>query len=403
MPSKLRDSLWDDSEPLYAPFMKRIKDKYRWIPSQRYRDAGYAIKSMLLAAQGDTDTDARKRAAQCRELTRELMTWWNGETEPRIKEGTWGWLIQRYLTDEYSPFHEVRPKTKESYREQLAIISDAIADVPIADTDFQMMMEWRGHMQKNGRSTAYVKRWFTHFGLAIAHGVRLKVPGCAEVKAIRSEMRIKNPVRKSTYATRAQIDAIVKQSDIRGFNMLAVSLLFRFEFLLRGVDVYGQWVTSDNRTGGIQHEGRIWEGGLTWDMFDPDLSGFEKVISKTRDSLPEPYYFDLTNVPEIRHRLLKVPSDKRFGPVIVCKDGMPPKHHLMTRQFAKVRKDLKLPTGLKLMDARASGITEAKGMVDPFQLRDASQHTQVSTTDRYVRARSDAANNVVKIRRENNS
>ena len=54
---------------------------------------------------------------------------------------------------------------------------------------------------------------------------------------------------------------------------------------------------------------------------------------------------------------------------------------------------------IKSMDFRAGGISEAKALgVDQYTLRDAAQHTQISTTDRYARGRSESANKVVQLR-----
>jgi hypothetical protein len=323
------------------------------------------------------------------------------------QEGTWGWIIGRYLHDEYSSFHDVGEGTKKNYRKALAQIEKGIGSVRIKDTDYPRIMKWQRSMRDNGRSTAYIKRWFTHWGLALSHGVKIGDEECARVRLIRSEMRIQNAPARNKFLTREQVEAIVDEADRRGAYHISLSLLFRFEFLLRGVDVYGEWEPLNDRKGGVQHNGNIWVKGLTWEMFDQNLTKFSKVISKTRKSLPEPYTFDLTNVPALRERLLKIPKEKRVGPVIIVKSGRPPSENAVTNGFKRVLRHLmkdeanahlNLTDGLRMSDARSGGITEAKSLVDPMMLRDAAQHTQISTTDRYVRGRSDAANNVVAIR-----
>jgi hypothetical protein len=220
-------------------------------------------------------------------------------------------------------------------------------------------------------------------------------------------MRIQNAPARTKYLTREQVEAIVAEADRRGADHIAISLLFRFEFLLRGRDVYGEWEPLNGRKGGVQHNGSIWVKGLTWEMFDTDLTKFSKVISKTRKSLPEPYTFDLTNVPALRERLMKIPKEKRVGPVVTVRGGKPPSENAVTNGFKRILRHLikdeanahlGLTDSLRISDARSGGITEAKSMVDPMMLRDAAQHTQISTTDRYVRGRSEAANNVVAIR-----
>ena len=82
-----------------------------------------------------------------------------------------------------------------------------------------------------------------------------------------------------------------------------------------------QWVKAAPQQGGVRDGGQIWVDGLTWDMFDRDVTCFTKVISKTRKSLTEPYTFSLTHTPEIRQRLLSIPKDQRTGPVITLMNG----------------------------------------------------------------------------------
>ena len=397
MPSKFRESLWDDSEPDYAPFMRKIRSSYYWVPSQSYVDAGWVTKTVRLEGQVGDGMDL-DRAAHCRALTRDLMTWFDGISESRIEAGTWGWLIQRYIHDEASAIWDVRASTRAKYRDILNRVSDAISDVRIEDTTFEVLISWQRAMEKNGRSRHYIKQWFTHFGLAVSHGVKIGADGCARVKAIRGEMRIKNPPKRTMFATPEDVASIVAAADKAGQSWLSLSLLLRFEFILRGVDVYGEWAPSEGHAGGITHNGKHWQRGLTWDMFARDLTYFEKVISKTEDSLPEAYRFDLTATPDIRRRLMAIPHDKRTGPVIVLPDGTPPKDGVITRAFKAHVRSLGLDPRLQIRDARSGGATEAKSLADPFALRDAMQHTQISTTDIYLRGRSDSANKVVSIR-----
>lgn len=388
------ESLWDDSDPDYAPGMKHRKDRgtYFWTPPKKYKDAGYVIKTIPL----DQETH-RARAAKCRELTREMLDWYKGQSAGR-HAGTWGYVIARYLADDFSSIWDVRPQTRAGYRKELAIVEAVIGDVRVLDTDYAMLATIKKAMETKGRSTHYIKKWFTHFRLAVSHGIKIGEPGCREVKAIRSEMRIKNPPRRSKFITHDQVNQIVAEADARGWNQLALSVLLRFEYMLRGVDVYGDWSPSEGREGGIRHDDLLWDGGLTWEMFDKDVTQFEKVISKTRDSLPEPYVYLL--IPSIRERLLQIPEGQRIGPVIVMEDGLPPRHGRMSHQFRKVRKSLELPEYLQIRDTRSGGITEAKELVDGFALRDAAQHTQITTTDTYVRGRSETANNVVQLRQK---
>lgn len=86
------------------------------------------------------------------------------------------------------------------------------------------------------------------------------------------------------------------------------------------------------------------------------------------------------------------------GPVIIANRGVPPANHMVTRHFKAIVRDLELREELRISDARSGGGTEAAGLVDGYTMRDAMQHTQSSTTDRYIRGRSARANEVLAAR-----
>ncbi|NOX40530.1 MAG: hypothetical protein GXP05_08445 [Alphaproteobacteria bacterium] len=180
--------------------------------------------------------------------------------------------------------------------------------------------------------------------------------------------------------------------------------MLQYELILRAVDVRGQWLKSYANEGGIIRGGTRWQDGLTWDMVRDDLTGFEKVVSKTARSAPEPRFFDLVNLPEIQERLAETPADKRVGPVILSmkRGGIPFTRQGWSQAWARYRKLAGIPEEIWMMDTRAGGVTEAKEMgADPWALRDAAQHANVDTTNRY--ARGDASGKVVKLRQKRTS
>jgi hypothetical protein len=282
------------------------------------------------------------------------------------------------------------------------MIDNAVGDVLLAETDFTRMKRWQRAMKENSRSDSYIKRWFNHLGMILSYGIKIGElstrDDCIRIKAIRSEMRIKAGPRRQTFITREQVEQVVAEADKRGWHHLSLSLLLRFELMLRGVDVYGQWVAHEGREGGIRHNDRIWVDGITWDMIGPDAMTMTKQISKTRDSMPEPYTFDLSQLPDVRRRILITEPDKRTGPLIVFGTGRPPKKGTISRRFKDIVRALEMDEALQIRDSRAGGITEAKAMVDPVTLQQAAQHQNQHTTDRYTRDRSGSANTVIQMR-----
>jgi len=158
---------------------------------------------------------------------------------------------------------------------------------------------------------------------------------------------------------------------------------------------------TDEAEGGVIRNGKRWQDGLTWDMFDAGLTTMTKLISKIRKSLPEPYVFNLTAIPEIQARLISIRPNGRMGPVILARrsGGFPTLQADGRRHGPKLRKQEGLPKELWMMDLRAGAMTEAKSLgASPYMLRDAGQHKEMSTTARYSRGRSESENNVARLR-----
>ncbi|MEX0281339.1 MAG: hypothetical protein AB3N13_09150, partial [Arenibacterium sp.] len=226
---RFEKSLWDDSDPNYAPCMKHRKGRgtFFWRPPKKYLEAGYSIKTYALPGR-EGDGQEMARAAQCRALTREMLEWYDGATTGR-QPGTWGWLIGRYKTDEYSGIWDVKPQTREQYLKNLGYIESAIGNVLISETDYERIMMWKKAMADKGRSVHYISKWFTHWRLIVSHGIKIgKDDGvreqCLQIKAIREEMRIQAPPRRTVYATRAQIEAVVQEADKRGLSHISLAV-----------------------------------------------------------------------------------------------------------------------------------------------------------------------------------
>lgn len=105
MRSDYREALWDDTDPEYAPGKKGIRNSFYWVPSKKYKDTGYAVRTVSLGKVGEVDDISVAR--KCRELTREMVRWYEGEEATRIVAGTWGYVIQHYLTDPASSIRDV--------------------------------------------------------------------------------------------------------------------------------------------------------------------------------------------------------------------------------------------------------------------------------------------------------
>jgi hypothetical protein len=393
------DRLYDETDPLYAPGLVWSRPTAaRWRPTKRYLDAGFPTKSVPLPGHRGDGRDA-ERALICRDQTRAMLRWWDAQDVPDHKPGTWGELLARYRLDDFSPIHNVKANTRAGYLEQVAKLDRALGHLQIADLTYEEAMGMKRAMENKGRSVSYVTRLFKQLRAVAGYGRTLRIPSARDAVETLAGIKLTTPPTSTSYPTRDEVMAVVKEADRKGMHAFACGYLMCFELSLRAVDIRGQWLPSKN-TSGIHRKGMSWQDGLTWDMIAPDLSSMTKVISKTAKSMPEAYVFDLTLLPEVQARLRKLRERRAIGPVIIAENtDLPYTTQSWSRAFYRIRNHLGLREELTVMSARAGGLTEARSLVhDPLLLRDAGQHKQMSTTNGYLRGRSEGANQVIELR-----
>lgn len=404
---RFKQALWDGTEPLYAPCLSWSRTHAIWKAPKRYVDAGYPTKSINLRMPGSKADDQQEARAQlCRDHTRAMLKWWDDQDESLTDFGTWAYVIKRYRSDTFSTYATVKANTREGYDRLCDKWLEVIGAARIEALTFEHLCQIRDAMHAKDYSVDHVHRMFTQLRQVASHGALISETKdkCREVRYTLSQMRFQTPAKKSTYASRTQVEAIVAAADATGSEdsfIWATGILVQFELTLRAVDVRGQWLKSESE-GGIYRNGQRWQDGMTWEMFDKDLTYVEKVISKTARSLPEPYTFDLTGLEHVRKRLLQIRPELPSGPVFVTRRfGVPWTRYSWSQAWRRFRTAAGVSSDIKMMDVRAGAITEAKALgADQYALRDAAQHSNVSTTSRYARDKSDGANKVVSMRQK---
>lgn len=394
------ETLTDESDPSYAPNLQWRDATPYWRAPRKYLALGYEPKNVRLeGAKGDgRDLD---RAAECRRLTRAMVMRYDPSWKTPPKR--WDHLIDRYLEDEESPFHRVRSKTADSYRWLCAKWKPILGAAPIAALDFRTIRSIERSMIAAGRSASYIHRMFTMLRALVSYGRLLKAPGIRDVAEVLSEIRFDMAPKRQVAPTREQVFAVIRHATDSGLNAFALGLSIQWAFALRGVDVFGQWEPARGQ-GGIIRDGKRWVDGLTWDMVEPEITGFAKVISKTRKSLPEATRHSLEGDSPlerlVREHLARVPVEKRIGPVIVSEaSGLPYTTDGRSHAFRRIADEIGLPREITMMDLRAGALTEAqrKG-ADLMSMRDAAGHLNAATTDRYARGRAESIAKVVQLR-----
>lgn len=384
----------DGARPSYAPGQSETKGYYFWRAPKPAIDQGYAFKRAKLPGQKGDGADL-ERARLCREYTREALRWLQDGDTSVFSKNTWGWLIQRYLTDELSPIREVKANTRDAYAWQMNRWQDAIGEAFIETTTYPVLKGWQRAMQDKGRSTDYIKRMFVHLRIVASYGTALRVPGARDVKETLGEMRFSGSAARSQAPTAEQVAAIIAKADAAGESTFALGISLQWWLALRAVDVRGQWLRMQKGETGITRGGFRWTDGLTWAMIDG--ATLTKVPSKTKDKMPEPLVFDLSLVPDVLARLQAMPN--KVGPVIVDKHGMPYRKETWSALWRRFRDEAGVPEAIWMMDTRAGAINDAKRKgASKIEMQHQANHASLATTDRYIRERSESANRVIALR-----
>lgn len=387
---RFKSALSDGSDPLYSPCTSVTKGYVYWKAPKAARLQGYQPATVKLGRVGIDDPCAL--AFEARRLTLDMLAATKSEDHAI---GTWAWLIQRYQRDDISPYQDVKGNTQEDYRWTCEFWLEEIGRSRIASMTYERIREAEIAMRKAGRSAAFIQRKMSGLRRIAKYGSALGNKDAREVSAVLSEIRFASGSKRASTMTRDQVQAIIEEADARGLHGFALGVLLQWTYVLRAVDVRGQWLPAEGNESGIVKGGQRWQDGLTWDMISPDLKTFRKVISKTERSRPEAMEFEITE--EVRARLQRL-GGGRIGPVIT-QGGLPYTRFAWAKTFSAIRKHLGMPETLWLMDARSGAITEAREMgADPFSIRDAAQHASITTTDRYVRSRSESAAKIVQLR-----
>jgi len=387
------DRLYDGSDPLYAPGLNASGDRFYWKSPKKYLTAGWALKSVKL--EGDAET----RALKCRELTIEMLAWFDSRIM-KVDHGTWRWLFSRYKGDKFSPIQEVKGNTREQYLVNIGRWEAEIGDEDLKNSTYEVIKSWQIGMRDKGRTASYIKRQFGMLRIVAGYGSAIGNADSARISSILSNMQFKNSGKRAQVATRTHVTAVIAAADAAGDASFATGLMMQFEFALRAVDVRGQWLDGKPEDGGIIRGGKRWQDGLTWDMIDRDVTTITKIISKTSDSTDmAAMRFDLGNVPELRARLLAVPLMSRIGPVIKSRTGKPFHKRTWAAMWRRHAEAAGVPFEIQMRDTRAGAITEARANgANIIAIRDMAGHSTSEMTQRYLRSRSEAANEVILLR-----
>jgi integrase len=353
-----------------------------WVCPEKDIRAGYPIKSIPLPrewTQGEID-------ARCRQLWGALEDWRKGQYQKPTQHSI-RWLINRYQTDEFSPYRNLRPETQRGYAEFSRIIEDEIGTrllgykpdrTPLISGED--VLRWYTAWANEGRTLSRAKHLIAHLRLLSSYAVVIGVPSATEVRALLKVLRFPAPPPRDVAPTRAQVMAIVEKAKELGWYSIAATTLAQYELIERRTHIW-QW---------------------TWGQITPDwrIVYFQNKKGAVRRE------FNLTTVQPLLALLQRTPKEMRLeGVPVILNDRTeePWRRRYYAVVFRDVARAAGVPDSVWSMDMRAGGATEAdatSGVTDRM-LQDAGGWKTASMRDRYRRDKSRNAENVVDLRQRN--
>lgn len=369
-----------------------------WRCSGAAKKAGYQPRYVRLHEIEDIE-------AKCRQLHAEQLAWLaqrGGASVPLPEQMTIGHLFELYRTRPSSPYQAVKWNSRRSYDQILQTIEEACGDVRLKDISMDTLFVWfqdaRYPEGKNGpdrlrKASAII----TMLRMTISFGVAAEVEECLRLQAILSNMRFKQPVKRTEAMTARQARALVDEAIRQGRLSIALGTALQFECGLRQRDVIGEWEPFLGQPTSRYVIGRRqWVNGLTWQMIE------NGVLSKQTTKTGAVVSHDLTLCPLVCEVLAMIPKSKRaFGPVIVSENtGKPYAQAVYGRTWRQVADAAGLPRTLWNMDARSGAATEASDAGAALgDTRAVLGHADEKMTARYVRGDSlEKSRRVAKLR-----
>ena len=339
-----------------------------WVADARAVKAGYSVKAVNLSAFVHDPALLRQR---CERLQAEMLMWLSGHRAEKVAfDGTFGTLIERYLTDKESSYARLKPSSRHPYSIYASKLIEHIGARRIDACDGRDVNKWfkvwAGNVDELRSSDARIPKArmaLTVLKSAISFGVICRLPGCAAFNTILAELVFPGNRRRTFAPTAADIEAAREAAHQSRAPRRALAYALQFETTLRQWDVIGQWLPlSDPRPSAVIDGDEKWIGP-TWAHIDADFI-LRLVHGKTEDTSEAAGTYDLSVCPMVVAELANISVEERKGPLIINeRTGLPYRHATFRDAWRDDFKRAGLPPKMWNRDLRAGGITEG-GMAE---------------------------------------
>lgn len=424
-----------------APGLKWKRRRTGWDARWQCRDdlaeRGFKPKSMGLLFLKFTDEIHPRTVdfiqTECGTLQADMLVFGRGGIpKASAYDGTYQGLMDHYMSDPLSDFHECRYFTRKHYRSLCKVmmrtlwknedgIEQTVALTPIAETRARHLKTWHriwSHQLTKlpmGHACMTMLRTMVGFGVTI-----LEDEQCVRLSTILGQLSFPQGKSRTSALSAEQVIGIRGLAPKRGFPSIALAQAMQFEFTWRQKDLLGEWVPiSEKGHSEITDGNNKWLRGIRWNEIDENL--VVRHVTSKKLKLSEP---DIKLAPMVIEELNrsypgfatsvetlvagKMETQTVFrrdllpvsGPVIVAEGTELPWQAAQFRlEWRDMADELGIPKNVKNMDTRAGAITEALDMdASVEKVRKTATHSNASQTEKYSRADARATAQVMQIR-----
>lgn len=333
-----------------------------WVADEVDVKNGYKPKTINLKHLAE---NAEMLVARCNALQADMMLWRTGyRQDPLAFDGTVKSLLSVYQIHPESPFHKLKPATRNTYLGFIAKLEAHIGDRRVDALSGVDIMRYHRTWSSNGKHLATAATTRAVLESALSFGVMNRLAGCAELLAMLREARKKlpRPQSRTAVVSVAEVTAARAAARERGALSSALAYAFTFETTLRLWDVIGQWwpMSEGGLSAVLDPKAETKWFGLRWEDIDEHMV-LRYTPSKTEGTTAKQIVYPLAKAPMVLAEIANIPVEKRVGPIIVSEQtGLPYLPRTFAYGWRLDRKEAHIPSNIWARDLRASGITEGR-------------------------------------------
>ena len=339
-----------------------------WIAARDAVARGYRPKTVRLHYNLGDGQEILLMAASCRDLQTQMQAWLDDAGVECKKgptfDGTIASVIDIYKEHEASPYHELKPNSRESYNGFLKVVERTVGKRRLDRVKAIDFRRWHKEWKKPERDGG-PERLRRAYGaiqmlrIILAFGAVLELRDCVRLEKGLALLEFPSPKARDKTMTFDQAKSFVDIAIEAGAIRLALGHACQFELMLRQADVIGQWEKLETpravERGHIVRGKSLWKGELCFEAI-----GADGVLQLKSSKTGSRHAFDLKAYPLVQRCIDLIPLSERKGPLVVRDDGFPFDRWDYARRWREIATKAKIPADVWNRDNRASGVTEAR-------------------------------------------